>query len=112
MDEFKIDVINDILIFKVDVIIATHRDAKPMWEEFESHLLFNHKKIIIDISSCNTVDSTFIGMIIKIFRKVNEKNGQLKLIYPQVPSDIFQLTGVSKIIDCYDNPDNAIKSFD
>ena len=112
MDEFKIDIRNDILIFKVDVIIATHRDAKPMWDEFENHFLFNHKKIIIDISFCNTVDSTFIGMIIKIFRKINEKNGQLKLVYPQVPGDIFLLTGVPKIIDCYDNLDKAINSFD
>ena len=63
MDDFKITTIKKILIVKPDFIVATLRDAKPLWDEFESKLLFKRDKIIIDLSSCNNVDSTFIGMI-------------------------------------------------
>jgi anti-anti-sigma regulatory factor len=112
MDEYKTDIVNDILIVKVDILIATHRDAQPLWNHFENYLLFNHKKIIIDLSLCNTVDSPFIGMIIKIFRKVKEKEGLVKLVYPVVKStEVFTLTGIPKIIDCYETLEQALKSF-
>ena len=113
MDDFKLEMINDILVVKVDILIATYRDAKPLWDEFENHLLYNREKIIIDLSYCNNVDSTFVGMLVKIFRKVKEKNGKMKLVFPQESSvDVFQLTGIHKIIECFTSLDDAIKSFD
>ncbi|MEJ2104396.1 MAG: STAS domain-containing protein [Ignavibacteriaceae bacterium] len=112
MDEFKLEMTNDILVVKVDILIATHRDAKPLWDEFENHLLFNREKIIIDLSYCNNVDSTFVGMIVKIFRKVKEKNGKMKLVFPQeTNADVLQLTGIHKIIECFTSLDEALKSF-
>jgi stage II sporulation protein AA (anti-sigma F factor antagonist) len=112
MDDFKLEMIKDILVVKVDILIATHRDAKPLWDEFENHLLFNRNKIIIDLSYCSNVDSTFVGMIMKIFRKVKEKNGQLKLVYPEITTaDVFQLTGIPKIIECFESREKALNSF-
>lgn len=113
MDEFKINIINDIAIVKVEILVATYRDAKSLWEEMESALIFNHKKIIIDLSHCNSVDSTFIGMIVKISRKVREKDGQMKLVFPQMTTaEIFLITSISQIIDCYDTLEEAMNSFD
>lgn len=112
MDEFKLEMTNDILVVKVDILIATYRDAKPLWDEFENHLLFNREKIIIDLSYCHNVDSTFVGMLVKIFRKIKEKNRRLKLIFPQeTNTDVFNLTGIDKIIECFTSLNDAIKSF-
>ena len=112
MSDFRIKFIDEIAIIKVDILIATHRDTKPLWDELESKLIFHRKKIIIDLSFCNNVDSTFIGMIIKILRKVNEKNGQLILVFPKRDIiKIFSMTGVDKLITCYNTLQEALDCF-
>jgi hypothetical protein len=35
-DEFKIKIVDDIAIVTVDLLVATQRDAKPLWEELET----------------------------------------------------------------------------
>ena len=112
MDEFKIKTTKKIVVVKLDIIIATHRDAQPFWDEFEGKLLFRREKIIIDLSECNYIDSTFIGMIIKIFRKVKEEKGELKLVFPQMVSETqFWALGITKVIPCFNSLEEAVKSF-
>lgn len=111
MNEFETKFINEIIVVKVDVIIATHRDAKPLWDEFESKLLFNRSKVIIDLSFCSNVDSTFLGMIVKILRKMNEKNGNLVLVFPKlVTQELFLVTGIHKIVPCFKTLSEALNS--
>ena len=113
MDDFQIDLVNDIAVIKVNILTATHRDAKPLWEEMENKIMFNHKKIIIDLYFCNNVDSTFIGMIVKIFRKVQASDGKMKMVYPEVKNtEVFIVTGIPKIIDFYNTLEEALDSFD
>ena len=110
MEDFQIDYIDDILVVKVDLIAATLRDAQPLWNEFENCMLFNHSKIIIDLSTCVHIDSTFIGMIIKIFKRVNENYEKLSLVFPQLSSiEALRVVGIKKIIDCYDNLEEALE---
>ena len=110
MDDFKINVIDDIAIVKIDILIATHRDAKPLWDELESRLIFKWNKLIIDLSPCNYIDSTFIGMIVKIFRKVSEKSGQMVIVFPKINTiESFSVLGITKIVPCYTSVEEALK---
>ena len=110
MEDFQIYYKDNIAVVKVDLVAATLRDAQPLWNEFENYTLFNHSKIIIDLSTCAHVDSTFIGMIIKIFKRVLENNGQLYLVFPQLFSiEALRVIGIKKIIDCYDNLEEAFE---
>lgn len=112
MDDFKIKLIDGIAIIKVEILAATHRDAKPLWDELESKLIFSRKKIIIDLSFCTYVESTFIGMIIKILRRVNEKNGQLVLVFPKKNStNIFSLVRIDTLLPCYDTLEEAMANY-
>jgi len=109
MQIFQINQTNNIVIVKVDPVSATLRDAQPFWEEFEKNNLFNQSKIIIDISLCIHIDSTFMGMIVKIFKKVSGNNGQLKLVFPQLSSiDSFRISGITKVLECFDSLDEAL----
>lgn len=111
MSDFQINIIDEIVVVKVDILIATHRDAKPLWDEFESKLLFNRKKIVIDLSFCNNVDSTFLGILVKILRKLNEKDGKLVLVFPKlIRQELFIVTGINKIIPCYNTLTEALLS--
>lgn len=112
MDIFKLEIFEGVAVVKVDIPSATLREAKPMWELFESEEIFYWKNIIIDLSACTFVDSTFIGMIIKIFRKVNEKESRLKLVFPQL-NDIesFRVVGITKILSCFRTLEQAVESY-
>jgi len=111
MSDFVIKIVDEIVVVKVDIVIATHRDAKPLWDEFESKLLFNRKKVVIDLSFCNNVDSTFLGMLVKILRKLNEKDGKLVLVFPKlIRQELFIVTGINKIILCYNTLIEALLS--
>ena len=112
MEQFQINQIDGIVIIKVDHINATDKEAKTLFETFERYLLFDGSKIFIDLTSCSHIDSTFIGMIVKIFKRISENNGQLKLVFPQLSTvDSFRIIGITKILKCYDSADEALAAF-
>lgn len=112
MDNFSIKYVKDIAVVKVDLPAATMRDASTLWESMINESLFDREKIIIDLSSCSFIDSTFIGMIVKIFKRINEKHGVMKLVFPQITDiESFRVTGIAKILECFKSHDNAIQSF-
>ena len=112
MDSFELEIVEGVAVVKVDSSTATLRDAHLLLQTFENESIFDWNKIVLDLSSCTFIDSTFIGMVVKIFRMVDKKNTRLKLVFPQV-SDIssFQLVGISRIIDCYKSLEDAVESF-
>ena len=113
MDEFKIKIIDDIAIIVVDILVATHRDAKPLWDELESKSILDWDKIIVDLSYCTYVDSTFVGLIVKIYKRISEKNGQLKLVFPETKAMIhFHTIGITRMVECFNTLNQAVKSFD
>jgi anti-anti-sigma factor len=112
MENFSINYKKDIVIVKVDLPAATMRDAQFLWEIVASDSVFDKEKIIIDLSACSFIDSTFIGMIVKIFKRVSEKHSVMKLVFPQITDiESFRVTGIAKILECFKNLDNAIESF-
>ena len=112
MENFSINYKKDIVIVKVDLPAATMRDAQSLWEIVASDSVFDKEKIIIDLSACSFIDSTFIGMIVKIFKRVSEKHSVMKLVFPQITDiESFRVTGIAKILECFESLDNAIESF-
>ena len=112
LDDIKIKIIDDIAIVTVDLLVATQRDAKPFWNELENKSILEWDKVIIDLSLCTLIDSTFIGMIVKILKTVSRNNGQMKLIFPEKNARInFHTTGIIKVIECFNNLNEAVNSF-
>jgi anti-anti-sigma regulatory factor len=112
MDNFSISTIDDIAVVKVDIAAATLRDSQGLWDKMAADSIFDQPKIIIDLTPCTFIDSTFIGMIVKIFKKVSEKNSFLKLAFPQITDlESFRVIGITKIVECFNSLENAIESF-
>jgi anti-anti-sigma regulatory factor len=50
--------------------------------------------------------------LVKIFRKVQEKDGKMKMVYPEVKNaEVFTVTGLPKIINFYNTLEEALGSF-
>jgi len=75
-------------------------------------ILMNNEKIIIDLSSCEYIDSTFLGALVVILKKMAERSGEIKYIIPQ-PSALylFKITGLYGVLNLYRTREEAIESF-
>jgi anti-anti-sigma factor len=112
-DNIKIKIIDDIVIVTVDLPVATQRDAKQFWNELENKSILEWDNVIIDLSFCTFIDSTFFGIIVKILRTVSGNNGQLKLVFPEKNTRThFHKTGITKVMDCFNTLNEAVNSFD
>jgi anti-sigma B factor antagonist/stage II sporulation protein AA (anti-sigma F factor antagonist) len=112
MENFSLKIIEHIAVVKVELISATLRDSQALWDLMDVESIFEKKKIIIDLSSCNFIDSTFIGMIIKIYRQVSKNGGSMKIVFPQVTElESFRVIGITKIISCFPTISTAVESF-
>ena len=112
MENFTLKIVDHIAIIKVELVSATLRDSQALWDMMDIDSIFEKQKIIIDLSGCTFIDSTFIGMIVKIFRRVNENNGNLKLVFPQITDlESFRVIGITKILECFGTVANAVESY-
>jgi len=112
-DSIKIKIIDDIVIVTVDLPVATQRDAKQFWNELENKSILEWDNVIIDLSFCTFIDSTFFGIIVKILKTVSGNNGQLKLVFPEKNTRThFHKTGITKVMDCFNTLNEAVNSFD
>jgi anti-anti-sigma factor len=112
MENFTLKIVDHIAIIKVELVSATLRDSQALWDMMDIDSIFEKQRIIIDLSGCTFIDSTFIGMIVKIFRRINENNGTLKLVFPQVTDlESFRVIGITKILECFGTLTNAIESY-
>ena len=71
-----------------------------------------HKKLVIDLSYCEFIDSTFLGTIVISLKKVTAVGGDIKLVgfQPAVRS-MFELTRISKVFETFESTDEALSSF-
>jgi anti-anti-sigma factor len=112
MENFTLKIVDHIAIIKVELVSATLRDSQALWDTMDIDSIFEKQRIIIDLSGCTFIDSTFIGMIVKIFRQINERKGILKLVFPQITDlDSFRVIGITKIMECFHTIANAVESF-
>jgi len=112
-EDFKIKIVDDIAVITIDLLAATQRDAKPLWDELESKGILEWEKVIVDLSQCTFIDSTFIGMLVRIFRTMVNNGCQMKLVYPEnTARPLFHTTAIIRIVNCFETLNEAIRSFD
>ena len=68
--------------------------------------------LVLDFTTVKFLSSVVLGLLIRVSKKVYERDGQLRLcnINPRV-YEIFKITRLTKIFDIYPDRDAAIASF-
>lgn len=104
--------INNVSIIIVDLKRANVTDTKNFKETVLTELNLGRTKFIFNLSACEFIDSTLLSAIVTSYKRIVEKNGQLKLIgVNPVGRSMFELTSLSKIFDIYDNKEKALMNF-
>lgn len=106
------EIIDDVVVEIVNIDRATIRQAEDLKEKVTSRINAGYKKIIIDISSVEFLDSTFLGVIVGTLKRVAKVGGDLKLVgfRPQVRA-MFELTRLFRVFESYSELQGAIRSF-
>lgn len=106
------EVIDDILVEIINYDRATLSEAEILKEMINKKVELGYNKIIIDLSSCTFMDSTFLGVLVNTLKKAAKTGGDLKLVgfQPAVRS-MFELTRLFRVFDTYSELQTAIKSF-
>lgn len=81
-------------------------------EQIVNEIEQGNSNVVIDLSSVEYIDSSFLGALVAGLKRSTMKNGDLKLVGLQPPvRAMFDLTRLYRIFDIYDSIENAEKSF-
>jgi len=112
MKYFEQKIHDDVLVINVNLPRATLNESVELKDFLNEQIVLGNKKIVIDLSQSNSLDSTFIGVLVVKHKELITNGGELKLVEPLEPAkELFHLTGVAKIFNTYDTSNEAVKSF-
>ena len=113
MDAFEKIYIDDILVIAVNPTRATINEAIVFRTVVKEDINSGYNKLVIDLSKCDYIDSTFFGAIIMALGMMNDIGDKLRVVKPVNPKeDIFITTNTIRLFDLYKTREDAIKSFE
>ena len=112
MENFEKIYLDDILVIVVNLTRAILNEAIPFKKLVEDEINTGHTKIVIDLSQCDYIDSTFFGVIVKVSKLLIDMGYKLKVVKPAIVGEyIFIHTNTDHLFDKYKTRDDAVKSF-
>lgn len=110
---FSNDTVQNIIIKHVHLKRATKEHVEEFKKFLNNDIEDIDQTLIIDLSECECIDSTFISALVIALKSVTKNNGLLKIVasHPDVQS-ILELTGMIKVFETYNSISEAILSFE
>jgi len=104
--------VGDVLVLGINLARATLQEADSFKQLLYNAMDKGERKIVVDFSQCDFVDSTFLGALVVSLKKMTQAGGDIKLVgfRPAVRS-MMELTRMHKVFDCYESVQDAVKSF-
>ncbi|MGB5894454.1 MAG: STAS domain-containing protein [Ignavibacteriaceae bacterium] len=103
---------DDVIVEVVELNRATLNEV----DEFKKRLVENidngYKKIVVDLTGCEFIDSTFLGALVIALKRITSLGGDLRLVgfQPTVHS-MFELTRMYRVFETFKTKEDAILSF-
>lgn len=104
--------IGDVIVEIINVERASVKEANELKEKLTDAIDEGYKQIIVDLSECDFVDSSFLGVLVSSLKKAAKLDGDLKLVgfRPAVRS-MFELTRLFRVFETFTNLQEAVKSY-
>lgn len=103
---------DNVLIVSIEEKRATVEIANDFKQGLLKQIEENSANVVVNLSNCEFVDSSFLGALVAGLKKATMKKGDLKIVGLQPPvRAIFELTRLYRIFDLFENEEDAIKSF-
>ena len=90
------------VVLNVNLLRATLNEVSEIKEHLEEAIIDTDKDIIVNLSACEHLDSTFLGALVSTFKKLKTQNRTMIIIEPQEQSSLFiTLNSIGKIFPIY-----------
>lgn len=104
--------IGDVLVEIVNTDRPSVNEAEELKEMLSKKINEGISKIVVDISECDFVDSTFLGTLVSSLRKVTKREGDLRLVgFKPAVRAMFELTRLFRVFETYGELKEAVDSF-
>jgi anti-anti-sigma factor len=111
MRDFEKNISNEVLIIEVDLFRASLTDADKFRIILDKEMENGFKNIMIDLSKCTFIDSSFIGALVVTLKKLDKIGGELKLIITnKIIQNAVHLSKTVDIFNTYYSVDEALNS--
>jgi anti-anti-sigma regulatory factor len=105
--------IDDVFVISVNPTRATVNEAIAFKKIAKEDIDSGHTKLVIDLSKCDYIDSTFFGAIIVFSRMLIDIGFKLKVVKPTIAGEfLFSNPNTDKLFDKYKTREEAILSFE
>ncbi|MBK7630278.1 MAG: STAS domain-containing protein [Ignavibacteriales bacterium] len=112
-EDFKMLHVNDLVIEVVNLSRATYKEASQLKKNLDDLIMDNQKKVIVDLSQCEFIDSTFLGVLVLSLKSSAKIGGDIRLIKPaEVVKTLMEKAGTLNVFNLYDSMDEAIRSYE
>ena len=108
MEKFNREYRDGVLVIHVTLDKTTLQDALEFQEYIEPDVILGYERIVVDLSGCEMIDATFLGVLVIASKKISEYGGRMKLV---LPPQVFIYTGVKRIFHTYLSSSDAVTSF-
>lgn len=109
---FSSEFINDVAIEKIKLGKATKKEAEEFRKILDSHIENGYKKLVIDLTECDFIDSTFLSVLVWALKEVSKDGGQIILVgYHDEVESLIDVTGMNKVFKSFDSVKTAISGF-
>ncbi len=72
----------------------------------------DHKHFVVDLSRVEFIDSSGLGAFVTWKRKLDEKNGDIRLAcLTESSRHVIELTRLHRLFDIFEDSDSAVQSF-
>ena len=105
--------VDGVIVIKVNLIRAILNESIVLRGIVDEEINSFHTNLVIDLSKCDYIDSTFFGAIVMTAKKLINIGSRLKVVKPGNEGEsIFININTTKIFDKYKTREAAIKSFE
>lgn len=112
MGDFEKKIYADVLVEVVNLSRATVNEAATFKEILSADIITRFRKIVVDISRCEFMDSTFLGTLVLAQKQLSTLGGEIKLVEPaSVMQTLMEKVQTLKIFDTYKTVEEAVHSF-
>lgn len=111
-NDFSKEQHDDVLVEVVNLTRATIKEAELFKQTLNLSINAGIKKLVVDISQCEFIDSTFLGAMVISLKKITSKGGDLRLVgFQPAVSAMFEMTRMYRVFDSFSTKEEAINSF-
>ena len=113
MEDFEKIYLDGVFVIAVNLNRSTINEAIIFRKILKEEINSGHTKLVIDLSKCVYIDSTFFGAIIVASKMLIDIDYKLKVVEPDIAGEyIFTYTSTPNLFDKYKTREEAIKSFE